>query len=482
MTTTPYRSTVRAGGDGFGRLLLAEWTKLRSVPRWLLTLAAAVVLTVLVALLTAAGTQSTGGGGSGPAPDLPPAVTDQGHYTYRTLTGDGSIVARVASQRADRAWAKAGLMVRAGAEPGAPYAAIMVTPGHGVRLQTGYESGGQGGGSGTAPHWVRLDRSGPTVTGYASADGRAWRRIGAVRLDGLPETVAAGLFVASPDEIEVVRQFGGEVISGHPTDTTATFDGVAVRGAWRDSAGGSGGSEGAWRDRAGPGGPAAPEGAGSTRAGGAFTLTGSGDIGPDLFSDDTTRTALTGVLIGQAAIVTLAVLFVTSEFRRRMIAVTLAATPRRGRVLAAKAAVVAAAGLAAGLAAALGALLVTGAGGRPVPPLTDGAVLRAVLGTGLLLAVVAVLALAVAVIVRRTAPAIALVLLALLVPQIVATGLPVSAARWLERVTPAAGFAVQQTVPRYDTAIGPWAGLGVLCAYAAVALAAAAWLLRRRDA
>ncbi|MFV2179178.1 ABC transporter permease subunit [Actinomadura sp. LOL_016] len=300
-----------------------------------------------------------------------------------------------------------------------------------------------------------------------------------MRLDGLPETVTAGLFVASPDEVEVVRQFGGEEISGQPTDTTATFDGVALTGAWRD---GTGGTDGAWRDRAGPGGPAATAPGGSTRAGGVFTLTGSGDIGPDLFSDDATRTALTGVLVGQAAIVALAVLFVTAEYRRRMIAVTLAATPRRGRVLAAKAAVMAAAGLAAGLAAAFGALLVTGAGGRPMPPLTDGAVLRAVLGTGLLLAAVAVLALAIAVIVRRTAPAITIAMLALLVPQLVATGLPVSAARWLERLSPAAGFAVQQTVPRYDTAIGPWAGLGVLCAYAAVALAAAAWLLRRRDA
>ncbi|WP_262402410.1 hypothetical protein [Actinomadura sp. CNU-125] len=114
-----YRSTVRAGGDGFGRLLLAEWTKLRSVPRWVLAFAAAVVVTALVALLTAASTQTTGGGGPGTSP-VPAGATDQGHYTYRTLTGDGSMVARVASQRADEAWAKAGLMVRAGASPAPP--------------------------------------------------------------------------------------------------------------------------------------------------------------------------------------------------------------------------------------------------------------------------------------------------------------------------------------------------------------------------
>jgi hypothetical protein len=53
---------------------------------------------------------------------------------------------------------------------------------------------------------------------------------------------------------------------------------------------------------------------------------------------------------------------------------------------------------------------------------------------------------------------------------------------WVERLTPAAGFAVQQTVHRYDTAIAPLAGLAVLCGYTAVALAAATWRLRGRDA
>ena len=100
----------------------------------------------------------------------------------------------------------------------------------------------------------------------------------------------------------------------------------------------------------------------------------------------------------------------------------------------------------------------------------------------LLIGVVAVFSLSVAVIVRRSAPAITIVLLLLLVPQIVATGLPLSAARWLERLTPAAGFAIQHTVPRFDQAIAPWAGFGVLCGYTAAALAAAAWLIRKRDA
>jgi hypothetical protein len=72
--------------------------------------------------------------------------------------------------------------------------------------------------------------------------------------------------------------------------------------------------------------------------------------------------------------------------------------------------------------------------------------------------------------------------------------LPVGAADWLLRVTPVAGFSIQQTVQRYPLVaasytprngyypLPPLAGFAVLCAWAALALAVAALLLRRRDA
>ena len=72
--------------------------------------------------------------------------------------------------------------------------------------------------------------------------------------------------------------------------------------------------------------------------------------------------------------------------------------------------------------------------------------------------------------------------------------LPAGAADWLLRVTPAAGFAIQQYVPAYPQVsnayppqygyfpLAPWAGFAVLCAWAALALWLAAFLLRRRDA
>jgi hypothetical protein len=433
---TPYRSTVE-GREGFVPLLLAEWTKLRSVPGWLLTLGAAVALTVGVSLLMAVGSS-----GSDPNGDR----RDEGRFESRALSGDGSVVGRVAGQDGGDG-AKAGLMIRAGES----YAAVMVTPDDGIRLQSDFDTDIAGPRIG-APHWLRLTRAGDAVTGAHSADGVGWRTIGTVRLDGLPATVEAGPFVATPDAVEVGRQFGGETVDAVSTVTDATFDGLQGAGPWPET----------------------------------VRLTGSGDIGRYDYGDDITELALSGVLVGIAAIVALGVLFISSEYERGTIRTTFAASPRRVRVLGAKAVVIGGASLAAGLLAAFGAFLLAGpvlsARGLPAPSLLDGPSLRAVVGTAVLLGVVAVLSLAVATITRRTAAAITVVLLALLVPQLVATGLPASVAVWVERLTPAAGFAIQQTVHRYDTAIAPLAGLAVLCGYTALALAAATWRLRGRDA
>src|SRR5262249_61352818 len=54
-TITPYRSDVRAGRDGFGQLLRAEWTKFRTVRGWVIGMIAAAVVTVLLGLFAASG-------------------------------------------------------------------------------------------------------------------------------------------------------------------------------------------------------------------------------------------------------------------------------------------------------------------------------------------------------------------------------------------------------------------------------------------
>jgi len=121
--------------------------------------------------------------------------------------------------------------------------------------------------------------------------------------------------------------------------------------------------------------------------------------------------------------------------------------------------------------------------------------LRVVAGTAALLAVAAVLALALGAVLRRSAVAVAAVIVVIVLPYLLALSvLPAGAADWLLRIAPAAAFAVQQTQPQYPQVsnvytpafgfypLAPWAGLAVLCAWAALALGLAFFLLRRRDA
>jgi regulation of enolase protein 1 (concanavalin A-like superfamily) len=474
--------------SAFAGLVRAEWTKLRTVPWWVGALLAAVVVTVLLAVLS--GSASTdrqvggpaGGAAQGPADGAdettppPPDTVDDAHLVHRALDGDGRITARVASQEDSHEWAKAGLIVRASTEPGADYAAVLVTPDHGVRMQWGYGHD-EGGGGGPAPRWLRLTRDGDTITGEQSSDGEDWRRVGSVELDGLPDTAVAGMFVASPSRVEVERQFGSESIDEVSTQGEATFDAVT----FEDEAGDDDvtGPDG-WEERAAS---LLPEDGGSAWSGDTVTITGSGDIGRAPFADDTVLASLGNVVVGLLAVVAVSVLFVTSEYRRGMIRTTFAASPRRGRALAAKAVVVAVAAGVVGLVAAVGVLLVADPpGSRPDPSLTDATVLRAVVGTGLLSALVALLALGAGTLLRRSAGAITAVVLLLVAPQVIAGALPLSAAQWLQRVTPAAGFAAQATIRRYDTALGPLAGLAVLAAYAAVAMGLGLLRAGRRDA
>jgi ABC-type transport system involved in multi-copper enzyme maturation permease subunit len=136
------------------------------------------------------------------------------------------------------------------------------------------------------------------------------------------------------------------------------------------------------------------------------------------------------------------------------------------------------------------------ANGSPVVPVPFRTELRIVVGTAGLLAVAAVLALAIGAIARRSAGAVTAVVVAIVLPYILAMSnvFPAPATEWLMRVTPAAAFAIQQSIPQYpqvDTVyapslgyypLSPWAGFAVLCAWAALALGVAIILLRRRDA
>jgi ABC-2 type transport system permease protein len=209
---------------------------------------------------------------------------------------------------------------------------------------------------------------------------------------------------------------------------------------------------------------------------------------------DPAKTSLTGIYLGQAIVVILAAAAISSEYSSGMIRVTFTAMPRRITVLAAKAVTITALVLAAGGVAVLGSVLAgrlilpghgfTPAHGYPPLWLGDGPVLRAAAGSVLYLALIALLSLGAAVAVRDTTATIGTVLGLLYVVPIVAAGLGNShLARHLQQVAPMpAGLAIQATTGLRSLPISPWAGLGVLAAWAAAALLAAGLLLRLRDA
>jgi ABC-type transport system involved in multi-copper enzyme maturation permease subunit len=374
---------------------------------------------------------------------------------------------------------------------------MMVAAGHGVRMQWNYagDTPGLSGAVGPAnPRWLRLTRSGDMLTGYDSADGRHWTEVGTVTLSGLPSKVQAGLFTASPEHNPVSQNFGGGTSGGGAsTQATAVIDHVSgLGGTW------TGGYIGA----------ADASGIGQYhQAGGRFTVTGSGDIAPIPAGHGNAADAaltvadyLLGTFAGLIALAVIAAMFMTAEYRRGLIRITLAASPRRGRVLAAKAVVIGAVSFVIGLVGAAVAVLaggaITRARGYYEFPVSGQTELRVIVGAGLLAAVVAVLALAVGAMVRRGAAAIAVAIVAIVLPYFLAVAAvaPLGAADWLLRITPAAGFAIIGPYPQYPQVtalyaplsgyvpLSPWAGLAVLCGWAAAALAGAFYLLRRRDA
>jgi ABC-type transport system involved in multi-copper enzyme maturation permease subunit len=515
---TPYSSTAADGRAGFAGLLRAEWTKLRTVRGWLIALLLTMALTPGIAALdhsecsiispsgNTACSATIGPGGI--------AVQDDYYLLHQTLNGNGDISARITSltgavpggsnQNMVQPWSKAGLIITDGTSPGAAYAAVMATGGNGVRMQYDYvhdTAGMTGAVSSTSPRWLRLSRSGDTITGYDSTDGVHWTPIESVSLAGLPDSVQVGMFATSPGTTSTSSgSLGGHSSGGSLVAATGTFDHVilqspAASGNWTASSVGMADGPDAAGGPAG-GGPGPAVGAG--HEGGVFTVTGTGDIGPDNGGTPVEQT-LTGLFAALAALIVVAAMFMAGEYRRGMIRATLAAHPRRGRVLAAKTVVIGTTAFACGLvgvglALPIGESILRSNGNYFLPVSTQTEV-RVIAGVALLTALIAVLALSLAAILRSSAAAITCMITCVVLPYVLAKLiLPSGAAEWLLRVTPAAGFAVEQTLPRYTFVsadyspaagyypLSPWQGIAVLTVYTVAALTLASVLLRRRDA
>lgn len=515
-TLTPRPPAARrAERVGFLRTLHAEWTKFRTVRGWVLAMAGALLVTVVTGLLgTAAPAPGGRGADSASYPRGPggEAVNDSFYFVHRTLTGDGALTVPLWSLtgtadtgtgktvQGAQPWAKAGIIVKESLTQGSPYAAVMATGGHGVRMQYDYThdmAGPSGKVTQESPRWLRLVRAGDSLTGHASTDGSHWTKVGSAKLPGLARTVQAGLFATSPE----AKQDTAAGTGFSPAVATGAFGRPGLIGGWSRSAwsgtqvGGDAGTSGSYTNTAK---------GGFSQTGGGFTVTGAGDIapvvgGPVMGVGFSVENFLVGTFAGLIVVIAVSAVSITGEYRRGLLRTTVATTPLRGRVLGAKALVAGGVACAIGLVAAaitvpLGERSARGRGFH-VFPVTSVTEARVMVGTGLLCAAAAVLALGVGALLRRSGTAVALVIASMVLPFLLATSgvLPPGVSEWLLRVTPAAGFAIQQTLPRYAQVLSvyepstgyyplaPWAGLAVLCGYAALAFGLAVVRMRGRD-
>jgi ABC-2 type transport system permease protein len=186
---------------------------------------------------------------------------------------------------------------------------------------------------------------------------------------------------------------------------------------------------------------------------------------------DLTNNALAGISLGLLVVGVLGVLVMTGEYSSGMIRATLAAIPNRPLVLAAKAVVFGVVALAVGEAAAFIAFF---AGGATLPDR-----IQAVVMTGAGFCLVGLLGLGLGAIIRHTPAAIAVLVGGVyVIGQIVG-----AAAHALMGYVPISIVANSlSTTEPLPGMLAPWAGLGMLSLYAAVALGVGGWLLARRDA
>jgi RHS repeat-associated protein len=141
---------------------------------------------------------------------------DAMHFVYQSLSGDGTIVARVVSAQGQNS--QTGVMIRESLSPGATNGYTFwwnaySYPVFGYRLSTSGAANAVTGYGATLPYWVKMIRNGSTFTGYASADGVNWTQVGTRQIT-MAQNVYIGLAVSSYDPSTLV---------------TATFDNVSIR-------------------------------------------------------------------------------------------------------------------------------------------------------------------------------------------------------------------------------------------------------------
>jgi len=203
------------------------------------------------------------------------------------------------------------------------------------------------------------------------------------------------------------------------------------------------------------------------------------------FGFDPTLVSLRGVFLAQLAVGVLGVLVITGEYSTGMIRSSIAAVSHRLPVLVAKALVFAVTSLVVTVPSAFVAFLL---GQQALSSthlqasLSTPHAVRAIIGAGLYLTLIGLLATGLGFLIRNTAGAIATLMGIVLVLPLLAEALPTPYSTDVSKYLPLnAGTQIMSTTHPDPTMLGPWAGLGVTAIYAGAALVAGAVVLKRRD-
>lgn len=194
---------------------------------------------------------------------------------------------------------------------------------------------------------------------------------------------------------------------------------------------------------------------------------------------------MVGLNFGMVAFGVLGVMVITAEYATGMIRTSLTAMPRRVEYLAAKALVLGALVLVVGLIVSFASFFLSQLIYRTEHiqgSLSDPGVLRAVIGGGLYLTVIALMALGIGVLLRHTAGAVTTVLGVLFVLPIIGQFLPGDWGDTVKKLLPSNAGGAIMSAKEADGMLSPWTGFAVFVLYTAIVLGAAFLAFQKRDA
>ena len=156
--------------------------------------------------------------------------SDQANFTYKPMTGDGSIIAKISGPSSVNAYTGMGISIRNGTASGAVGMTVFYQPfQNAYRSYTRTAAGGSYGASqmfnpaASSAKWLKIERVGSNFTAYHSTDGIAWAALGApYTISGMPATANVGLAVMSDSADNLARAtFSGVAILGPPVIPSA---------------------------------------------------------------------------------------------------------------------------------------------------------------------------------------------------------------------------------------------------------------------